>query len=48
VLTALGYALAGVVAPAIAKASILGALGLPLCWALAAAVRALPFARKVF
>jgi peptidoglycan/LPS O-acetylase OafA/YrhL len=48
VLTALGYALAGVVAPAIVKALLLGALGLPLCWALAAAVRALPLARKVF
>jgi glucan biosynthesis protein C len=48
VLTALGYALAGLVAPAIVKALVLGVLGLPLCWALAAAVRALPLARKVF
>jgi glucan biosynthesis protein C len=48
VLTALGYALAGVAAPAIVKALMLGALGLPLCWALAAAVRALPLARRVF
>jgi glucans biosynthesis protein C len=48
VLTALGYALAGLVAPAIVKALVLGALGLPLCWAFAAAVRALPLARKVF
>ena len=48
VLTALGYALAGVVAPAIVKALILGALALPLCWGLAAAVRAVPLGRKVF
>jgi len=47
VLTALGYALAGLVAPAIVKALVLGALGLPLCWAFAAAVRAMPLARRV-
>jgi len=47
VLTALGIALAGLVAPAVVKAAVLGALGLPLCWAFAAAVRALPGATKV-
>jgi peptidoglycan/LPS O-acetylase OafA/YrhL len=47
VLTALGIALSGLVAPAIVKAVVLGALGLPLCWAFAAAVRALPGAKKV-
>ena len=47
VLTALGIALSGLAAPAIVKALILGALGLPLCWAFAAAVRALPVVRKV-
>jgi glucan biosynthesis protein C len=41
-------ALAVVAEPAIVKALMLGALGLPLCWALAAAVRALPLARRVF
>jgi Acyltransferase family len=47
VLTALGIALSGLVAPAIVKAVVLGALGLPLCWAFAAAVRALPGVKKV-
>jgi hypothetical protein len=47
VLTALGIALAGLVAPAVVKFALLGALGLPLCWAFAAAVRALPGAKKV-
>ena len=47
VITALGIALSGLVAPAIVKALVLGALGLPLCWAFAAAVRALPGAKKV-
>ena len=32
---------------AIVKALVLGALGLPLCWAFAAAVSALPGAEKV-
>jgi peptidoglycan/LPS O-acetylase OafA/YrhL len=48
VLTALGIALAGLVAPAVVKALVLGVLGLPLCWAFATAVRALPLAKKVF
>jgi len=47
VLIALGVALSGLVAPAIVKAVVLGAIGLPLCWAFAAAVRALPGAKKV-
>ncbi|MEO3791165.1 acyltransferase [Nonomuraea sp. B10E15] len=47
VLVALGYALSGVQAPAIAKAALLTAIGLPLCWATAYLVRALPGARKV-
>jgi peptidoglycan/LPS O-acetylase OafA/YrhL len=47
VLTALGIALSGLVAPAIVKALVLGALGLPLCWAFAAAVRTQPVVRKV-
>ena len=47
VITALGIALSGLVAPAIVKALVLGVLGLPLCWAFAAAVRALPGAKKV-
>jgi peptidoglycan/LPS O-acetylase OafA/YrhL len=47
VLTGLGIALAGVVAPAVVKAMLLGALGLPLCWAFAAGVRALPGVRRV-
>ena len=47
VLIALGVALSGLVAPAIVKAVVLGAIGLPLCWAFAAAVRALPGGKKV-
>ncbi|TDE48509.1 acyltransferase [Nonomuraea mesophila] len=47
VLVALGYALSGVEAPAIAKAALLTAIGLPLCWATAYVVRALPGAKKV-
>lgn len=47
VLVALGYALSGVQAPAAAKAALLVALALPLCWAVAYLVRALPGARKV-
>lgn len=48
VLVALGYALSGVQAPAVAKFALLAVLGVPLCWALAFVVRALPGARKVF
>jgi peptidoglycan/LPS O-acetylase OafA/YrhL len=48
VLVALGYALSGVQAPAAAKFALLAVLALPLCWALAFLVRALPGARKVF
>lgn len=47
VLVALGYALSGVQAPAVAKFALLAVLALPLCWALAFPVRALPGARKV-
>ncbi|NBE95021.1 hypothetical protein FE391_27985 [Nonomuraea sp. KC401] len=47
VLVALGYALSGVEAPAIAKAALLTAIGLALCWATAYVVRALPGAKKV-
>ena len=47
VLTALGIVLSGLAAPAIVKALVLGPLGLPLCWAVAAAVQALPVSRKV-
>jgi len=47
VITGLGIAVSGLEAPAIVKALVLGALGLPLCWAFAAAVRALPGAKKV-
>lgn len=47
VLVALGHALSGVQAPAVAKFALLGLLALPLCWALAVPVRALPGARKV-
>jgi peptidoglycan/LPS O-acetylase OafA/YrhL len=47
VLVALGYALSGVQAPAVAKFALLAVLALPLCWALAYLVRALPGARKV-
>ncbi|WP_150244071.1 acyltransferase family protein [Nocardiopsis quinghaiensis] len=47
VLVALGYALSGVQAPAVAKFALLAVLAVPLCWAMAFAVRALPGARKV-
>ncbi|TDD08228.1 acyltransferase [Nonomuraea deserti] len=47
VLVALGYALRDVQAPAVAKFALLTVLGLPLCWAAAYVVRALPGARKV-
>ncbi|MEV4530899.1 acyltransferase [Streptosporangium sp. NPDC049304] len=47
VLVALGHALRDVQAPAVAKAALLTALALPLCWATAYLVRALPGARKV-
>ncbi|WP_165977630.1 hypothetical protein [Nonomuraea diastatica] len=46
-LVALGYALRDVQAPAIAKAALLTAIGLPLCWTTAYLVRALPGVRKV-
>jgi glucan biosynthesis protein C len=48
VLVALGYALSGVEAPAVVKFALLAVLALPLCWALAFLVRAVPGARKVF
>ncbi|TDD22264.1 acyltransferase family protein [Nonomuraea diastatica] len=47
VLVALGYALRDVQAPAVAKFALLTAIGLPLCWATAYLVRALPGARQV-
>ncbi|GGP13549.1 acyltransferase [Nonomuraea glycinis] len=47
VLVGLGYALRDVQAPAVAKGALLVALALPLCWAIAYLVRALPGARKV-
>jgi glucans biosynthesis protein C len=47
VLVALGYALSGVQAPAAAKFALLAVLAVPLCWAMAFLVRALPGARKV-
>jgi glucan biosynthesis protein C len=47
VLVGLGYALSGVPAPAVAKFALLALLAVPLCWALAYLVRALPGARKV-
>lgn len=47
VLVALGYALSGVQAPAVAEFALLAVLAVPLCWALAFLVRALPGARKV-
>lgn len=48
VLTALGYALAGIAAPAVAKFAMMAVLAVPLCWALAYLIRRLPLARKVF
>ena len=47
VLVALGYALSGVQAPAVAKWALLAVIGVPLCWGVAFLVRALPGARKV-
>ncbi|MGS2647602.1 acyltransferase family protein [Streptosporangium sp. LJ11] len=47
VLVALGHALRDVQAPAVAKGALLAVLALPLCWATAYLVRALPGARKV-
>ncbi|PSL00013.1 peptidoglycan/LPS O-acetylase OafA/YrhL [Murinocardiopsis flavida] len=47
VLVALGYALSGVDAPAVAKFVLLAVLAVPLCWSAALPVRALPGARKV-
>ena len=47
VLVALGFALSGVPAPAVVKFALLAVLGVPLCWAVAFLVRALPGARKV-
>jgi membrane-bound acyltransferase YfiQ involved in biofilm formation len=47
VLVALGHALGDVQAPAVAKFALLAVLGVPLCWAMAFPVRALPGARKV-
>jgi peptidoglycan/LPS O-acetylase OafA/YrhL len=46
-LVALGYALGGVQAPAVVKFALLVVLAVPLCWAVAFPVRALPGARKV-
>ena len=47
VLVALGYALSGLQAPAVAKFALLAVLALPLCWVAAFLVRALPGACKV-
>jgi peptidoglycan/LPS O-acetylase OafA/YrhL len=47
VLVGLGYAFAWLAAPALVKFLIVGALALPLCWALAAAVRAFPGMRRI-
>lgn len=47
VLVGLSYAFAWLAAPALVKFLIVGALALPLCWALAAAVRAIPGARRI-
>jgi glucans biosynthesis protein C len=47
VLVALGYALSGVQAPAVAKFALLAVLAVPLCWAMAFLVRALPGARTI-
>ncbi len=46
-LVALGYALRGVEAPALAKAALLSAVAIPACWAVAYLVRSVPGARKV-
>lgn len=47
VVTALGYALGWLPAPAIAKFAILAVLAVPLCWLLAAALRSVPRVRSV-
>ncbi|MCO1654845.1 acyltransferase family protein [Pseudonocardia humida] len=47
VLVVLGHALGGVQAPVAAKFAIMAVLALPLCWAVAYPVRALPGLRKV-
>jgi peptidoglycan/LPS O-acetylase OafA/YrhL len=47
VLVALGHALSGVQAPAVAKFALLAVLGVPLCWVVAFVVRRLPGARRV-
>ncbi len=47
VLVGLGYTFAWLAAPALVKFLIVGALALPLCWALAAAVRAIPGMRRI-
>jgi peptidoglycan/LPS O-acetylase OafA/YrhL len=47
VLVGLGYAFAWLSAPAIVKFAIMAALALPLCWAVAAAVRSVPSVRRV-
>ncbi|GAB3484810.1 acyltransferase family protein [Nocardiopsis coralliicola] len=48
VLSALGYALAGWDAAALAKFAVLTALALPVSWGAAAGLRSLPGARRVF
>jgi glucans biosynthesis protein C len=47
VLVALGYALSGVQAPAVAKFALLAVLAVPLCWVMAFLVYALPGVRRV-
>ncbi|WP_274910662.1 acyltransferase family protein [Streptomyces sp. WZ-12] len=47
VLVALGHAFGWLHAPAVAKFAVVAALALPLCWALAYAVRRLPHADRV-
>jgi glucan biosynthesis protein C len=47
VLVGVGYALHDVAAPAVAKFALLTVLALPLCWAAAYPLRALPGVRKV-
>ncbi|NYH55231.1 peptidoglycan/LPS O-acetylase OafA/YrhL [Nocardiopsis arvandica] len=47
VLVGLGLALSGWEAAAIAEFAVMGALAVPACWLLAAAVRAVPGARRI-
>lgn len=47
VLVAVGYGLSGLSAPAAVKFGLLAVLAVPLCWAVALLVRALPGAKKV-